>query len=144
MTEDEFWQIGKMELSRQDTLAMIDAFQGGDNMIAKGIKELQRWAKAQEAFPGMSLLEMWETDRALGETKEGRPELSDLKKIMCDPAWAAVADIERLKSLWRELMPGKQIPLEMLTDISTEYRDANREAVVARRNRPKTRRVNYP
>lgn len=141
MTNEEFETAAIMELASQDTLALMRAIQDGTGLIADGAGEIGRWMKAREAFPGMTLLQMWATDRDLSGQKRGRPTSSDLQRVMLDPAWLAVIDLERLKTLWRELRPTEQVPVEFLTDIVVSYRDVDRSAVVARRNRPKSRRI---
>jgi hypothetical protein len=141
VTDDEFQRAAMMELSSRDATALAQALRDGSGLIGAGIKELLRLHKAQEVFPGMSLMEMWATDRALAGQKQGRPTDTDLQRLMRDPAWAAVGDLEHLKGLWRELRPGKQVPVEFLTDIVVRYRDVDRSAVVARRSRPKSRRI---
>ena len=143
MTDDEFKKFALMELANQDTLALVAGIRDRSGLLGAGIKEILRLIDAQKSFPGMSLTRMWEVDRLLSDDKKsGRPSPSDLQRLMIDPAWAAVTDLEKLKRLWREVHPTKQVPLELLTDIAVTYRDVDRATVVARRSRPKTRRVN--
>lgn len=141
MTDDDFQRVAMTELSNRDTMALAKALRDGSGITGAGIAETLRLHRGQEVFPGMSLTEMWATDRALSGQKQGRPTDTDLQRLMRDPAWAAVGDLEHLKGLWRELRPGKQVPVEFLTDIVVRYRDVDRSAVVARRSRPKSRRI---
>lgn len=141
MIDDDFEMAANMELSRRDTQAVMDAMKDGSGLTGQGIAELIRLGKAQEAFPGMTLQEMWRTDRRLEGIENGRPKVSDIQKVMKDPSWVAVADLEHLKGFWKEMRPGQQVPLEFLTDIVARYRDIDRATLVARRSRPKSRRV---
>lgn len=139
MNFNDFKAVAIGEMSNRDTLAIARGVKDGSGIIGEGAMEVLRWMKAREAFPQMSLTDMWATDRALGGNKNGRPQLTELQRLMLDPAWMAVDDLEFLKGLWRELMPGKKVPLEKLTDIVVSYRDVDRSVLVARRNRPKSR-----
>jgi hypothetical protein len=142
VTREEFRVFALTELANHDTRRVVEALQGGEGLMTDGIAEIVRWARATKAFPTMSIPEMWAVDRNLSAgAKRGRPSKSDLERAMTDPAWTAVSDLERLKTLWHEIQPGEQVPLEFLTDISVEYRGAARVAVEGRRGRAKGRLI---
>jgi hypothetical protein len=142
MTLDEFKTLALHELANRDTEKVIEALRSGDGFIGWGASELGRLQKAREAFPTLTVPGMWKIDRELsGERASHRPATTDYEKMMLDPAWVAVDDLEYLKGLWRSSNPKRQVPLEFLTDIVVEFRDVDRSAVAARRNKTKAKRA---
>lgn len=140
MTREEFRVFALTELANHDTRQVAEALRGGEGLMAEGVAELVRWAEATKAFPTMTVPKMWATDRSLEKAGgRGAPKKSNLQRAMADPAWTAVSDLERLKSLWHDVHPSEQVPLEFLTDIAVEYRDVARVTVEGRRARPKRR-----
>lgn len=142
MTRGEFKSFAIHELANRDTQKVMEALRGGDGLIGWGAKELGRWHDAREAFPSLTVPEMWKIDRVLsGERAPHRPATGGYEKMMLDPAWVAVDDLEYLKGLWRASNPNRQVPLEFLTDIVVEFRNVDRSAVAARRHKAKAKRA---
>ena len=142
MTPEEFKTFALHELANRDTKKVVEALRSGDGFVGWGAGELSRWQKAREAFPALSIPEMWKFDRALsGDQAAHRPATTDYEKMMLDPAWVAVDDLGYLKSLWRSANPKRQVPLEFLTDIVVEFRNVDRRALIARRNKARAKRA---
>lgn len=138
MTPEEFKKLAYVELANNDARRLAEAIEGELGTYKDGIDELLRWGKANEAFPNMSVSDMWETDRQL--SGGGKLPKTKAQYWMSDPVWAALEDLQFLKGLWRKNAPGRQVPLDLLSEIAANHRHVSLDVVVSRRGRSKDRR----